>query len=162
MFLNHSYLNFLTIGATFPVEQCDQMARLCFQFWPFTAMRFYQIPQLLVKVGTTFLPKTKWALNKLPKFFEISPKWQKSPNLVTLLTKLIFTLPNLHCFCKGISPSGDICMKPRRSNFSKITFPYWYSFVQNHTQRYVQFRYTRKYIFTRRYNENIFGPTYGY
>ena len=65
-------------------NQCDQIAGLFFNIWPFTSMRnlpkVYKIWQSRVKI----LPNRKWTLEKLPKSLKILPKWRNLPNLITL------------------------------------------------------------------------------
>ena len=42
---------FVDLGSGFRTVQCDQMARLCFIFWPFTTTKNYPKPQHIAKVG---------------------------------------------------------------------------------------------------------------
>ena len=49
-------------------NQCDQTARLCFQFWPFTAMKIYTNSiHYVAKVGSNICPK----LNKPYKIAKV-------------------------------------------------------------------------------------------
>ena len=57
-------------------RQCDQMARLCFQCWPFT-MKLCQTAIFLPKVGSKFCLILKWDLKKLPETFIICLRWQR-------------------------------------------------------------------------------------
>ena len=78
------------------VIQCGQMARFCFQFWPFKTMKVWPMAYFCY-IYLKFLPNTYWALKKLPKAFKTSPKWRNFAHpvwliLIQLLFYIVFSL----------------------------------------------------------------------
>ena len=72
------------------LAQCDQMARQCAQFLPFTTMNNYPIPQQICQRSFKCLLNTKL---KLKVFWQILIIFPKLAKLVTLLFASLFLSP---------------------------------------------------------------------
>ena len=57
-------------------KQCDQMARLFFNIWPFTTMKFCPKAYKKSKSGFTTLPNIKYTFQMLPKISKFLLNWR--------------------------------------------------------------------------------------
>ena len=48
--------------------RCDQMVRLFFKIWPFTAMKISPIISQICQSMLSILPNKKWTVKNLPKY----------------------------------------------------------------------------------------------
>ena len=58
------------------VTQCDQMAFKVFIICPFTTMRNCPIVDKIYRSQYQYLPNIEYTLKKLPKTFQLMPKWR--------------------------------------------------------------------------------------